>query len=135
MSSKQCNSSFVAPKRFPFDTTNPTGYLVAFTIEYIVLGYEFFIAACTLGLGVGAFWFAISAAKEFQRFSPILNEKAQTNQSNELKIIFTELIDGHGVVKQLSIFHFYRSHSLRPFAPNRLIFSEWQVIFRTSFNP
>lgn len=93
--------------RFPFDTTNPIGYLVAFSIEYIILGYEFFIAACTLGLAIGAFWFAISATKEFQRFSPILNEKAQTNQSNELKMIFTELIYGHGIVKQLSSIQFF----------------------------
>lgn len=91
--------------RFPFDTDNPIGYLSAVILEYAMSAYEFFLVACTLALGIGEYCFAISASAQMQRFLSKMNDLARVNenQSNEIKLTFTQFIDAHGFVKQLSI--------------------------------
>lgn len=92
-------------KRFPFDWSNPIGYLIAIILEYIIWTYEYFIVACTLSLAIGGYWFAISATKEIQHTLHLINDAAQANdvcQSNELKLLIAEFIYAHGVVKKLS---------------------------------
>lgn len=81
------------------------GYSIVVILEYMIIGYEFFIVACTAALGIGAFWFAISATKEIKRFLRLINDgvKESETESNELKIMLSEYIHAHGVVKQLSI--------------------------------
>lgn len=102
------NSFIVALTRFPFDWNNPIGYFFAFTVEYVILGYEFFMDACILSLIIGAYCFAISATKEIKRILHLINEKARANrknkkkQQNEMKILLTEFIDIHATTKQLS---------------------------------
>lgn len=61
-----------------------------------------------MALGVGKFWFTISMTKEFQSMLHSINAKAQTTQIqlNELKTLFTEFIEAHGIMKQLSVFPF-----------------------------
>ena len=95
---------FLVFKRIPFDSTNPIGYFVAVTFQYIALGFQYFVAACTLSLGMGEGWFTISATKEIQHILHSIDEKAQINKNrpNELNILFTEFIHLHKVVKQLS---------------------------------
>lgn len=95
---------FLAFLRFPFHTNNPLGYSIAVIIEYVAIGYEFFIVACTLALGIGTCWFAISITKEIKRIRHSINDAAQANQnqSNELKILFSEYIHVHSSIKQLS---------------------------------
>lgn len=97
--------SFFYFKRFPFDLHNPFGYLIAFVIEYIMLGYEFFIVACSLELGIGANIFAISIIEEIRRILHSMNRKAhlKKNKSNKLKTLFLEYIHAHAAIKQLSI--------------------------------
>lgn len=92
-------------QRFPFDINNPLGYLIAVVFEYITIGNEFFVIACTLNLAIGAFWFAISLTKQFQHILYLINEKAHANenQSNELKVLFSEFVYAHGTIIQLSI--------------------------------
>lgn len=96
-------------KRFPFDFYNPIGYLIAFILEYIFLGYEYFVIACTLAVGIGESWFIISATKEIQRNLRSINKKIQTNKipSTKLMSMFSKFIDIHGNVKQLSIIYKY----------------------------
>lgn len=91
-------------KRFPFDSNTPFGYLLADIIEYIVLCYAYLIIACTLALGIGVFCFAISVTKDIQRILHLVNDtaKANTNQSNELKLLLAEFNDVHAATKQLS---------------------------------
>lgn len=93
-------------KRFAFDWNNPIGYLIAITIEYIILGYQGFTVACSLSLNIGEYLFAIAATEEFQRFAPIINDKAQSNddRSSDLKAFLVEFINSHGIMKQLSTF-------------------------------
>lgn len=91
-------------KRFPFDTNNPIGYLIAVILEYIIIDYECFIIACTLSFGIGACWFGASTTKEIQSILHSINDKTQTIEcpTNELKILFSEFIDTHSAIKQLS---------------------------------
>lgn len=79
---------------------------MASIIAYIVIGYDFLVNASTLGLGMGAFWFAVSVTKEIRRRLHLVSCKTQVNeiQGNELKILLAESIYTHNVVKQLSIF-------------------------------
>lgn len=97
--------------RFPFESNNPIGFLIAFIIEYIILGYEYFVVACILALGTGAFLFAISTTKDFQRSTPVINTKTKRkgNQLNELNTFFSEFIYSLGAVKQLSLHFNYQS--------------------------
>lgn len=92
-------------ERFPFDPKNLTGYSIAVIIEYIILFYEYFIDTCTVSLGIGAFYFAISATDEVQYILHSINDraKASENQSSELKILLAEFIDAHVATKQLSV--------------------------------
>lgn len=86
---------FFSLKRFPFETNNPLGYLIVVILEYIICGYEFFIVACTLALGIGAFWLAISVTKEIQRILCLIDEKihANENQSTDLNILFSGFVE------------------------------------------
>lgn len=58
-----------------------------------------------MGLAIGICLFAIAITKEIQHILHSINEKARTNenQSNELKVLFTEYIKTHAAIKQLSI--------------------------------
>lgn len=77
---------------------------MAVIIEYIILGYQWFLNSCTLGLGIGAFWFAVTATKDIRRILRSISVETKINgkRSNKLKVFFAEFIDAHGVVKQLS---------------------------------
>lgn len=96
-----------ALKRFPFNSDHPIGYLGAIILEYILCGYEYFVVACTLALGIGSYWLEVSATKIIQRILHTINNKARANknQLNELKILFKEYIDTHAIVKQLSTYY------------------------------
>lgn len=89
-------------KRFPFDSNNPIGYLIAVILEYIIFGYTYIIAACTVALGIGLCLIANAVIKEIQDFLHSINRKARRNQSNELKAMFLELMNAHTAIKQLS---------------------------------
>lgn len=95
-------------QRFPFDSKDPVGYLIAVILEYIMYGYDCFIIACTLALGVGAFWFAACACKEIQHILNLINAKAHAkkHRNDELKVFFEEFINTHLTVKQLSMIAF-----------------------------
>lgn len=91
--------------RFPFDSYNPIGYLITIILEYIIYGYELFVIACTVTIGIGAFLFAMSVAEEIQSILHSINAEIQANEnisSDELKTLFIEYIDVHANVKQLS---------------------------------
>lgn len=93
------------------------GYLTAVILEYVVLGFELYITACTLSLAIGGYLLAVSGTDEFQRFAPIINEKAQTvkDLSTEFKTLFTDFVDAHGSVKQFSIFLSIFHHNCKYF--------------------
>lgn len=71
-----------------------------------MVGYEYVIVACVVSHGVGSFWVAVSTTKEIRRILHKIHNKAKANksQSNELKLLFSEFIHTHAVVKRLSKF-------------------------------
>lgn len=92
--------------RFPFDSNNPIGYLAVIAVEYPIFSLQMFVIACCMALGIGAFWFAISATKDIQRGLHLVNKIAQTceDRSDELLAQFPEYLDAYSVLKQLSKF-------------------------------
>lgn len=79
--------------------------MIAVILEYITFGYEYFIIACTLALGIEGYWIIISATKEIQSILSSINDKSKENgnQTNdELKVLYSEYIDAHAAIKQLS---------------------------------
>lgn len=93
-------------ERFPFDSNNLIGYLIAVLMEYIIYWYIFFIGACTLSLGIGAYLVAISVTQEIKRNLHDINVKTKANeyQSAKLKILLSQLIYTHAIVLKLSEF-------------------------------
>lgn len=126
--------NFLRQNRFPFDSEhNPIGYFIAFVIEYLLIGYEYFIIACTLSLGIGAFWLAIPATQEIQHILHLINDEvyANENQSNELKLLFSDFVNIHGIAKQLSNWIFLK---VEPYYHRQLAISDWYTIFRPYSN-
>lgn len=69
-------------------------------------GYEIFVVACTVTVGVGAYWFAMAVAHEIQCILHSINDKIHEenwSQPDELTILLREFIDTHGNLKQFSI--------------------------------
>lgn len=129
------------PNRIPFEWKNPIGYLFAIFFEYILFGFAYYLIACSFTLVIGAHWFAISVTKEIQGILHSIKDKtrAKSNQSNELNVLFAEFIDTHGAIKQLSKlpcndqFTFMKRTHCK--FDDIWIFSEWNMIFRTFYNP
>lgn len=78
---------------------------MAIVFEYVGGAGAYYMISCTLGLGIGAFWFVISVIKEIQRILHSINVTAQATkkQSNKMKVLFEEFIYAHGVIKELSM--------------------------------
>lgn len=74
-----------------------------------MLGFDFFIVACSLTLGSASYCFAIAIIEELQRMLHSISGKAPTNGklSNKLKELFTQFIDAHGLMTQLSTHFFF----------------------------
>lgn len=91
-------------KRFPFDSKNPTGYLLAVVIEYVIAGFGFIAVASTLGLLVGVYRFALSTITEIKQIIHSMNNKtkARACKSSEFEVFLSELIDTDTAIKQLS---------------------------------
>lgn len=125
---------------------------MAFIFEYIIFGYEIFVIACIMSLGIGIFWFIISSTKNLRS---ILHEisghrtrtrtKTEGNQLNRHEL-FAEFIYAHNDIKQLSevltvvaneIFNIDENESSETFTIRSSFhyFSvEWHMISLISFN-
>lgn len=101
-------SSFLALKivRFPFDSKNLSGYIIAVILQYIILAYELFVVACTISIVNGALWFTISTTIDLKFILKSINRngKSYARESDLKKFIklLHELIYMHANVKQLS---------------------------------
>lgn len=104
-------SYFLLQKRFPFDTNNLRGYSFACIFEYTMVGYDYFLDASTLTLGIGAYMLIISSVKEILRILRSIGDKVRKDpkQLSELNILFGEYIHAHAAIKQLSIIRSFLS--------------------------
>lgn len=102
--------------RFPFDWKNPIGYLIAVTLQYIMIMYMFFVISSMLSLGIGAFMFSVKAVDDVKMCMKSVNECAivKGKQSKAFKRI-AGYIQLHAYLKQLSesFFLFYLFNNLK----------------------
>lgn len=90
-----------ARQRFPFNTNNPVGYSVAVFIQYFTVGYQFLFLACVIPLGIGAFLFEITMAKEVKNDLIAINEDAKIDdQQVQIFKQLTEFIQIHLILKR-----------------------------------
>lgn len=121
--------------RIPFDSKNPPGFLIAFTLQYIIISYELYVIACVLSLAVGAYLFAIAATNEIESGIHDINESTQIKPKNRLNFLqqFSIFISVHSTVKQLSK-SIFSIHSFFFLNFQSFVFTEWQLVFRMFIN-
>lgn len=96
---------FYVIQRFPFEINNPVGYIIAFTLQYIVFACMFINIACFASTGIGSWKFAIAYTEDIRN---ILNEidgiaKKVKNQT-KIEEKLSEFIVQYSLGKQLSAF-------------------------------
>lgn len=101
--------------RFPFDTKNLTGFLIAVVIEYIFLLNLNFLMTSFMSIAIGPNLILISITQDLKCSLKTLNRNARVNK-NETEITqqFNQIIQLHSNAKQLSQylnFHFNGSIS------------------------
>lgn len=89
--------------RFPFDINNPFGYLVAFTLQYIVFACMFINIACFASTGIGSWMFAIAYTKDIRNVLNQIDGIAENPKNQtEIKEKLSEFIVQHSLGKKLS---------------------------------
>lgn len=103
--------------RFPFDTKNPIGYLVACSLQYIHLAYEAFFIVNTASLGLGSYFFAMTAIEDVKSILRSINAQCTENISTKGQLQALnqvhEFIRMHSTLKQLSSYFLYGDDQLR----------------------
>lgn len=89
--------------RFPFDWKNPTGYLIAATMQFIMISYNLFYVACTTSLCVGTSLFLISVVNDLKSHTDLINNSAKSKKENRLQTLklLSEFIDIHSISLKL----------------------------------
>lgn len=88
-----------------------------------MVGYDYFVDASTLALGIGAYLLTISSAKEILRILRSISDKVQKHpkQLRELNVLISEYIHAHAAIKQLSIIQCFNIRT------NRLMRVFWKA--------
>lgn len=93
--------------RFPFDTKNPIGFLVACSFQYTHLGYECFFISNLVTLGLGSFILALTAIKDLKGILRSMNDQCTNNRSKRKRLEaykhLREFVQMHSALKELSI--------------------------------
>lgn len=90
--------------RFPFDINNPVGYLIAFTLQYIVFACMFINIACFASTGIGSYMFAIGITKDVRSVLNPINDIGKTRQNQaEIEKQLSEFVVQHSLGKKLRI--------------------------------
>lgn len=90
-------------QRFPFTWNNPIGYLLATTMQYVMVTFVLYFVACSSTLAIAVYLFTMNATSDIIDNLHSINEegKFDQKQSNLPKKIF-EFIEYHSILKQLS---------------------------------
>lgn len=92
-------------ERFPFNWKNPTGYLSAALVQYLLATFVFFIISCSATLAFAIYLFTETAANDIVHNLHTFNKNAESKKNQHLLLARTqliELIDYHANLKQLS---------------------------------
>lgn len=88
--------------RFPFNWKNPCGYVVAFTFQYIVVMYCYYLIACSVSFGTGSFLLVTSMVIDIQNNLNSINKRVKkSKKAVETIKQFNCTIHFHSTVKQL----------------------------------
>lgn len=90
-------------RRFPFDSKNPFGFLVAIAIQYVMFSRGELVGACALVLAIGSYLYSMAITKSIKAclFAIMRNVKYQNNRTHLFKQ-FVEFIKLHSGAQQLS---------------------------------
>lgn len=89
--------------RYPFDWQNPTGYFIAFTLQYIALVYLVFFTVCSGTIGIASYMFVSTMIGDIKNNYQVMNEcvKSKENHS-DLSYQFHGTLQFHSTTKELS---------------------------------
>lgn len=94
---------FEFSNRFPFDTKNPVGYLIAAILQIIAMSYQACYLACLLALAVGAVLFASTLMADVTCDINAINDDLRSKKlKSYVSQKFSVLIQFHSDGKQLS---------------------------------
>lgn len=93
----------IALLRFSFEWNNPTGYLFASAIQYMIVTFVFYFVACSSTIAIAVYLFTMDATNDIIENLQSINEaaKSEENLSNAM-IQIAEFIEYHSILKQLS---------------------------------
>lgn len=93
----------IALLRFSFEWNNPTGYLFASAIQYMIVTFVFYFVACSSTIAIAVYLFTMDATNDIIENLQSINEaaKSEENLSNAM-IQIAEFIQYHSILKQLS---------------------------------
>lgn len=86
------------PVWYPFDWKNPKGYLIAISIQFVVISIILYAFLCMLILQVEALLMTISMAKDIKYSLYAINKKSKANRANIVEP-FTEVVQFHSNAK------------------------------------
>lgn len=127
--------NFIAIKfrsRYPFATKNPLGFLVAATIQYIMLLNVWFFVACLISTGIGCFFFVLTMVDDAKVCLRSINKSAKAVAIPSILLKkYLRFIQLHSNTKQLRSKQIWQSmHFLGfPLSISRFVFVELSWIF------
>lgn len=91
--------------RFPWDTNRPFGYIIAFSVQYVMNWATVISAMCNTSFYTGTFLMLNAITKDIKEDLNAINECATLN-ANRLKCLklLSKFIKLHSSAKQLSIY-------------------------------
>lgn len=91
--------------RYPFDWKNPLGYLVAVTLQYIIIFHVFLLIFSAFSLGVGCFLLVISIMNQSMKSDlKLFNANAASDQNHLLTVkLVADFVEIHSFLKKLSV--------------------------------
>lgn len=87
----------------PFSWKNPVGYLVAASLESIMITYACFIATVMVSTCISSYLFEMSLTKDLNNILKSMNKNSKIKENRRnLHAQFTEFVDVHSATKQFS---------------------------------
>lgn len=118
--------------RFPFDTKNLIVYLIAVSLQYLLIALNFCYAASTLSLGIGSYLFMNSTIENNKGILISINRIAQAKKSrSQMLKQLSKFIKFHSISKKLNL---TKALIFNKFIIGFYSFSDLFVIFRLFFN-
>lgn len=98
----------IAIQRIPFNWNNPTGYLLASAMQYLMVTFVFYFVACSSTIAIAVYLFSINATNDIIDNLHSINKDAKSRRKrSNITIQISEFIEYHSILKQLSQYDTY----------------------------